>query len=624
MTVATSTLAATIAVLREDLVPDLAHSGVYGRSGLTETTPGSGILLAGDGTESSPDSDIYLFSDTNPYPLLSVDGTITLDDGWAPYAQARLTIAQPSQAAFDALDPRVNPRPRVTITGTRDIPASGVTQTRTFDLVVLDRTLDHNDATVALQLASDEALLQDTGLVATEPDTTALAHQTSVRSIIDNVTLSDLGVSLEPGIADADFTTLSSITNMIVNPSAEVSTAEWAGGGITITRTTAQHYVGNACIQMVPDATGTSGFFASNNTTYTTAKVGQIYTFSVYVRTTVARSVFLALRFLDATNTQVSQIQAAPASTVANTWTRFKVTATAPVGTVKIAPIMYATLNGGEASYWDAAMLVEGNGKETDGVADLAYFDGDTADSTFYNYTWSELPNASPSTRTPVFERDPQTLIREPGETAWAFIAPVLTQAGLRLYCDEQRRWWLLNSAEYAQPGRVTIAAGFNAYRASDTISRTATAHDGTPLWFDSVVVKYTWNDSENVQQIRYDAAGVDVPTKTATIEYNRPYPGPGAASYILSRVNGQGRVLDLTAAFDLVATPGMEAVATLPFTPVQTGSASSVTWDFSADEMTIGTRGLIDTPPSAWLRLLPGEKWTDSPTGASWLAETI
>ena len=277
----------------------------------------------------------------------------------------------------------------------------------------------------------------------------------------------------------------------------------------------------------------------------------------------------------------------------------------------------------GTVHYCDGAMFTQTNGYETDGVTPLAYFDGTTADTSLYNYDWTGTANASTSTRTPVFQRDPQTLAWEPGESAYDFIQPVLQQANLRLFCDELRRWYLVDST-FSVAGRVTIAQSFNVYEASDTISRDAKAADGTPLWFDAVVLKYTWTDTTNTQQVRYDTASVVSPTQTALFEFERPYPGPGAAAYILQRVNGQGRTLDLTARIDYAATPGMEAVATLPFTPDQTGYPSSVVWDFTADNMKVGTRGLIDTPANSWLHLGVGQKWTDSPAGASWLAEAI
>jgi hypothetical protein len=355
--------------------------------------------------------------------------------------------------------------------------------------------------------------------------------------------------------------------------------------------------------------------------------VGKTYSCSALVRASRNTCMVYAIEWRAASGTATFGADIGTAVAVqAGEWTQITLSEVVPPEGATVMRVKLYNFNGPGYAAWktgdtldvDALMMTEGDGKDTDG-GPLPFFDGYTADTPLYNYQWEDAPNASASTRAPVFQRDPDVLTRQPGETMWDFIAPVLTQAGLRLFCDELRVWRLVNS-EYSRPGRVTIATGFNVYRASDAISRTAVADDGTPLWFDSVVVKYTWTDTDNQQQVKYDTAAAEHPTKTALIEYNRPYPGPGAAAYILSRVNGQGRVLDLTAALDLTATPGMEAVTTLPFTPVQTGYTSKVAWDFGADEMTVGTRGLIDTPPSAWIRIPPGIAWTDGPVGQSWL----
>lgn len=548
------------------------------------------------------------------------DGRATLDEGWSPYAQADLTVAMPDQTVFDALDPRSEPRPRVKVTATRVNVTFNVTQTRTFDLVIVDRKLDHNEATVALTLASDEALLQDDALVATTADSTALQKQSSVRSIINDYVLAPIGAALQPGTTDADFTTLTALTNFIKNPSGEVDAANWFGNSATIARSTSKAWIGTASIAATAGAATPAWSPHASNTDRVSVTPGTPYTFSVYLLSSTSRSAFVALRYYDAQGVQLgADNQSAQTATSTTVWKRYSVTATAPANAA--TAFVYIRTVGdvsGTIHYSDGAMFTQGNGFDTDTLTPLAYFDGARADTALYNYDWTGTAHASTSTRTPVFQRDPSALIRQPGESMWTFIAPVLTQAGLRLFCDENRKWWLVDST-YTRPGRVTVAAGFNAYRAQDTISRTATAPDGTPLWFDSVVVKYTWNDTTNTQQTRYDVASDGTPSKTAVIEYARPYPGPGAAAYILSRVSGQGRSLDLTAAMDLAATPGMEAVATLPFTPVQTGYTSKVTWDLDGDEMTIGTRGLIDTPPAAWIRIPPSTPWTSGPVGQSW-----
>lgn len=526
------------------------------------------------------------------------EGSVTLDEGWAPYGKADLTIAMPSAYVLDLLDPRDSPR--ITVHA-ESYPVGLASSSRDWNLGLRERAIDHNAATVRLSLATDEALLQDAANTSAANDTSALVVQSSVRSIVNSVVLAKIGAALEAGTADADFTTLTSVTNLVPNPSFETGTTGWVLGSGTaaIVQSNTFAYAGTYSLR-----------WQSNTTTASTANgpgfavtAGKTYTFSCWVRSSVARAMRILCRWYTASGgTQIGGDSFSATVTDTTTgWTRLTFTGTAPATATWMYYFIQSTAGvSGDLHYVDGIMAVEGNGFDTDGVTPLAYFDGATADTSRYNYDWTGTAHASSSTRTPVFQRDPQTLSWEPGESAYDFIRPVLDQAGLRLFCDEARKWRLVDST-YSVPGRVTVAEGFNAYQASDTISRDAKADDGTPLWFNAVVVKYTWNDTNNVQQVRYDVANDGSPTQTALIEYARPYPGPGAAAYILSRVNGQGRTLDLAAAIDYAATPGMEVSASLPVTPVQTGYTSSVTWDFTADEMRVGSRGLIDTPANSW-----------------------
>lgn len=560
------------------------------------------------------------------FPLSVKAGTVTLDEGWAPYAQSRVTLAMPPQSTLDALDPRSNPR--ITVTATRQVPAFGLDQSRTFDLGLRSRDIDHVAAEVTVSLTSDEASLQDYARVLPTIGREALPYQSSLRSLVNNVVLSKIGAALAAGTADGDFTTLTTVTNMVTNPGAETGLAQAGAVNTAVTQDAAWAALGTKSFKLV---NGTSEGFLSIGPGDTGAlrlgmQAGKTYTFAGTIRLaavqagtigTRPRSVYLGFKnaagaYVE-TNTQALNVVGVQ---------RVAVTVAIPLGATEAFVRVYNGSTVGTV-WWDALMLTEGDGKDTGGNL-LAPFDGDTADTSHYIYDWTGAPGGSTSTRTPVFQRDPQTLEWPPGENAWDFIRPVLDQAGLRLFCDEHRVWRLVDST-FTVPGRVTVAQGFNAYAATDTISRDAAGDDGSPIWFDAVVLKYTWNDSANTAQTAYDIAQIGpTPTRVLSREIQRPFPGPGAAAYILKRANGRGRTLSLTAAVDFTTTPGMVASATLPFTPVQTGYLSSVTWDFGADEMQISTRGLTDTQPSAWVYLAPGERWIDSPVGASWIAESV
>lgn len=406
---------------------------VFAPVSVTFTAASSAALVTLGGT--SYWDDITLTRDPYPatpaLPLDLVDAEITLDDSRAPYVEARLTVHTPAESALEQIDPRDGLRVQLDAELSWVEPGGRTLQARSFDLLLHERTVDHEAGTVELVLESDEALLIDGGNVGPTVDAGAEAHQASLRGIVDYV-LAKHDAELEPGTDDADFT------------------------------------------------------------------------------------------------------------------------------------------------------LTE---------------DG----------------------------RDADALKQAPGVTDWDFLDPLVRTAGLRLFCDEQRAWRLVNPATYRVDGETRVSEGINATRGDDTISLQATRPDGSPVWYTGVVVVYRWTDADGVQQVAYDPAGT--PQKLYRIELNRPYPGPGLAAARLAQATGRGRVQELEALADLGATPGQTLVSTMPATPIQLGVVSAVTWYWAAegdrhDLMTIRSRGLTDTPETAWYFAegewgeVAGIGWDDITTG--------
>lgn len=592
-------------------------------------------------------------------------GTATLDEGWAPYGQASLTIPIPAAATLDALDPRTDPYVTIIATqSTWDGTMWSTPVTRTLVLLVRGRVVDHNAETVTLTLATREAVLQDSRLIATAPDLSLLPYQSSVRAICQQV-LNRHGFILSEGAtygfgsdmfgygagtygtlggssADADFTTLTSVTNLIDNPDV-VGGFDLHAGNCTIdTDDTSWFVVGtnsvnsysptniDSYIAIGPDLTAGQFSFGM--------QPGKTYTLSADARVKVAgtgtdfvapvnRARALVIHTMDPTGAYLGAYDIYVSDNLPNTvgaTARLSLTFTLKTTATAAAIRLYNGNSADQQVQFDAVMLVEGDGIDTDTVTPIAFFDGRTAATDYYTYAWSSTADQSASTRTPRVDRSPDALTQQPGTSEWDLLAPVLQQSGLRLFADERGFWRLVDNS-YHVYGRVSISDGLNAYRASDTISREQTASDGSPLWFDSCVIKYTWTDSQGIQQQAWDAYQPDGGgTMPAYFERSYAYPGPGMAQYYVERATGNGRILSLTAAADYTATPGMEAASSLPGTEDQTGYVSSVSWDFTADEMTVGTRGLIDTPASAWIQLPIGEQWLDSPVGASWVDEVV
>ncbi len=566
------------------------------------------------------------YTETLPdLPLDVIDAEVTLDDSRNPYAEARLTVHMPADAYLEQIDPRDGLRVQLDAELSWIAPTDRAPQTRTFDLLLHERTIDHETGELTLVLESDEALLIDGGNASSAVDDGAEAHQASLRDIVDYV-LAKHDAELEPGSDDADFTITDTEvrTNLVTNPSVETGITGWLTSttNAALTRQTTFSKFGSYSLRgRTTTSTPSIGFFSDTGASITppypiSVTAGKTYTWSYWAYTTLSDKIADArIRWASASANIGSDTHGNDTPLVPGEWTLVTVTATAPAGATNAGPWGQVSGSGNFASgsdaYFDGFIFTE-----TD--APIDYFDGSTVDD-HYDYAWTGTAHASTSTRTRKDSRDPDSLKQEPGVTDWDFLDGLVRTAGLRLFCDEQRAWRLVSPSSYRVEGETRIAEGVNATRGADTISLQATRPDGSPVWYTGVVVAYRWTDADGVQQVAYDAAGT--PQKVYRIELNRPYPGPGLAASRLAQATGRGRVQELEALADLAATPGMTLVSTMPATPIQLGTVSAVTWYWAAegdrhDLMAIRSRGLTDTPETAW-GLAEGS-WADV-TGIGW-----
>jgi hypothetical protein len=198
----------------------------------------------------------------------------------------------------------------------------------------------------------------------------------------------------------------------------------------------------------------------------------------------------------------------------------------------------------------------------------------------------------------------------QPGVSAWAYLDALLEAASLRLWCDEHGVFRI--SARQATVEGSVVLSPSTMTRHRDTMTYDA------EVWAGSVMIIYRWVDDLDLNRIEYDYAGTAAPTWV--IERNDTiYPGPGAAAGALSRVEGRGRVLDVEADTNYNASPGMAATITPPDTIALTGYVSQVTWRLPDGEMSVQTRGLVDTPDTAYLFGPPGYSYLDVDPGVSY-----
>jgi len=188
---------------------------------------------------------------------------------------------------------------------------------------------------------------------------------------------------------------------------------------------------------------------------------------------------------------------------------------------------------------------------------------------------------------------DDEALRWEPGTSAWDYLMPILQDAGLRLFCDENRRWRLV-PATYNRAEAMNLTISSNITGLMDTISRDA--QEISDQWYDSVVAIYRWRDEFDVEHTNYTTAqmpGIAAPTKTLTVTYDGVGNAGIGAQLLLNRAQARGRQVTVEAVSDYTLRPGMTATLGLPETYTQTSRVASVTWNLPADEMTVTTRNV-------------------------------
>ncbi|KRC60922.1 hypothetical protein ASE14_08150 [Agromyces sp. Root81] len=557
------------------------------------------------------------------YELAPTGGKVGMDEGWAPHVQATLTIPVPVEAVQELIDAREARRIEISCTSTPHPLTPAPAQSRVFNLGLRGRKIGHRPGTIEITLASDEALVQDDVLLADTPNRDALAYQHSLRAMINAVILARIGAALEPGTVDTPFRVLSDATNPLKNPTGAAASpiagyTTSSGGTGSIAGLAAQipgvEHQGKV-IRSTPN-TATGGFWFNGNTGAATTygpdtiplAAGKKATIAVWVRASVAKTVALTAQTLTAANATVAAISGPATALAANVWTRLVLTFEQPATAAKYGFNVYNT-----AGSWAAGQTLDfGAIIPAEGDTAVDYFDGATVDTEEYAYAWTGAANASTSTRAALIDRSPQMLDWEPGESAWDFIQPIFQTAGLRLYCNEQRQWFLVD-AGYIADGHTQLAVGLNTTEADDTISR-----DGSD-WCDAALVVYRWNDQTDTPTVRYDWYAEPDHTRVRVVELRRAYTGTGFAKYIVKRAAGMGRQITASAVSQYQAQPGQPITITLPDTPIQTGLIASVEWRLDDDEMTVQSRGLTDTPPDAWIFGDPGISWLEIPVGMTW-----
>lgn len=495
---------------------------------------------------------------------------------------------------------------------------------RPFNLVLRNRRVNHADKTVALDLATDEAILMTYAPLV--DDLTAVALQNSLRSIVNYVLdKASPGAALQPGGPDVPFKVLSDATNLFLDPRyARSGAGGYTAGNVALITDTTWVGAENLWGVHLSGPTTNDGYVDMKNNAglaYGVA-VGKTYVYSATgsVRTTMggtentARSRRLVV--IAMVNGAYQDLAVSPkvpnvAETGASAGTRVSVEFTVPPGTTELWFRAYHGHTSGTIT-WRQFRLSEK--EEPSGPHNVEYFDGARTNTSEYGHSWQDAADASVSRRVALIDRAPELLLWNAGDDAWSFLEPLMTSSKLKLWADEQRRWWLIDPAEYEVPGRI-IAQVSNTVDGTDTID----ADDGPQL--DGAIARFTWRDFNGDTQTKDDFFGS--PGRVRVFEFDRPYPGPGTAAAIMRRYVGQKRTQEVTVPSDYRVTPGQEISISLPGTVDQLGRLQSVHWQLAEGVMDLGASGITEVTPGSWLARDPEQDWNEVPDTQTWASLT-
>lgn len=189
-------------------------------------------------------------------------------------------------------------------------------------------------------------------------------------------------------------------TNLVTNPSSGTATTGYSAlagtsGVAAITRVTAGGST-TPTFARCTWSTGTtapSGGILYGSTTGLTA--AQTYTASIWVRSSVAQSLYISVDWNNAGGGYISTTASGAVAVLANTWTRINVTGTAPALTTQAN---ISGIVGGAGANWAIGGTLDMQGVllET-GPTLQAFFDGNTAVTTLLGHSWTGASDASTS-----------------------------------------------------------------------------------------------------------------------------------------------------------------------------------------------------------------------------------
>lgn len=521
---------------------------------------------------------------------------VEFDEAWNPYCTVTITAALPAASVVAQINPLDDLR--VTL-GTSQQVDGGTTQTASFDLYLVDRLRDRKADTLTIEATSDDFRLTIRDLIDTDPDESARALQTSLRSIINN-RLAGIGAALDASPStDFDLTRAIRAGNFARNPKAKVNGNDWSWNGPgTYSRQTSGGPSGlPAFLRITGAATAPRHQYGSTGADWLVHNEGEAVIASAWVRCSAAVNVTVQYLSYNSAGVQLRNVSTVVAI-AANTWTRVSIT---------MPLIIFPTANGDVVqingtrgvALWQVPTLAAGATFDVTGLRvspvtghlDTDYFDPDTADTTYYSFHEVDVAGwlatgTSTSYRFPMaaYDRAVDALDQQPGQSDWDFLHGLVSIPGYRLFCDENAVWRLVDpSAWPVSPDHFDVET-------TTAVQFTDRIYLDSPESFDEAVVAY-----EDPDTVTYDASDTGTRMKAWRGRLRRPYAGIGAAAAIAAR--GAGRYLEATfeGLADLDIRPSAEVAYQEAAVDVFNGVVRKCTWDSSTGLSTITPRDLVE-----------------------------
>jgi len=174
------------------------------------------------------------------------------------------------------------------------------------------------------------------------------------------------------------------------------------------------------------------------------------------------------------------------------------------------------------------------------------------------------------------------------GSTVWDFVQTLVQAASFKLYCDENRKWYLVDPV--ATSGSLLLDDTDNITTFTKTISREGQWYNEAVIYYDTVDLGVVWDS--------YYAPGTGK-VKTLFIQKTKQefpglsFPGLGGAQTLVTRALTRGETYSIEAVANFDARPRQTLTVDITGESVKSGVIQSVTWSLPSARMSIDIRDL-------------------------------